>query len=97
LLALLALIAAIFGAAVYVVYAAPTILADAAFAGALSGSLHPATRRISAEDWVGSVWRDTRIPFVIVLLLALAFAGLAYHYYPEAHTVREVLRAVWSM
>ncbi|MDD5296346.1 MAG: hypothetical protein PHU46_05480 [Rhodocyclaceae bacterium] len=92
LVALAALVAVIFGSAVYVVYAAPTILADAVLAGALSGGLHRASRRIGAEDWAGSVWHDTRIPFALIFVLALVFAGVSQYYYPGAHTVFDLLR-----
>jgi hypothetical protein len=41
---------------------------------------------------VGSVLRDTWIPFVAVLALTLVFAAVAHHYHPDAHTLREIIR-----
>lgn len=92
LIALILLVVAIFGAAIYVVFAAPTILSDAAFAGVLSGGLGKASQRIRDEDWSGSVWRTTRWPFALVMVLALVFAGLASYHYPDAVTLGDVLR-----
>jgi hypothetical protein len=92
LIALIALLTAVFGAAFYLIYMAPTILGDAAFAAVLSGGLIRSTRRIGTGGWVGSVVRDTWWPFAIVFVLSLAFALTAQHYYPDALTLRDVLR-----
>jgi hypothetical protein len=92
LVLLIALVAAVFGAAAYVIYAAPTILSDAAFAALLSGGLVRSARRMSSDGWVGSVIHDTRWPFLIVFATALAFALAAQHYYPDAQTIRDVIR-----
>lgn len=92
LIALIALLAAVFGTAIYLVYIAPTILGDAAFAAVLSGGLIRSTRRIGAGGWVGSVVRDTWWSFATVFVFALAFAITAQHYYPDALTLRDVVR-----
>lgn len=90
--ALLALLASLFAAAIYVIYAAPTILADAAFAAMLSAGLVRSVRRIGDSGWVGSVIADTWVAFAGVLVLTIIFAAVARHYYPDAHTLREVWR-----
>ena len=93
LVALLALLATVFAAAIYLIYAAPTILADAAFAAMLSAGLVRSVRRIGDSGWVGSVVSDTWVAFAGVLVLTVIFALVARHYYPDAHTLREVWRS----
>ena len=92
LVALLALLATVFAAAIYLIYAAPTILADAAFAAMLSAGLIRSTKRIGDSGWMGSVVSDTWMAFAGVLVLTVIFAAVAAHYYPDAHTLREVWR-----
>jgi hypothetical protein len=92
LIALAVLAAVVFSFALYMVYLAPTLLADAAFAGAMSGSLHKASRRISSRDWAGSVWRDTRVPFLLVMLGTLLVAAICHFHEPEIFTIGELLK-----
>jgi len=92
LVALVAVAAAVLGAGVYLIYMAPTVLSDAAFAALLSGGLVRSTRRIGAGGWVGSVVRDTWIPFAVVFALTMVFAAVAHHYHPDARTVHELIR-----
>jgi hypothetical protein len=94
IVALIALVSAVLGAGAYLVYMAPTILSDAAFAALLSGALAHSTRRIASEGWIGSVVRDTWIPFAVVLALTLIFAATAHRYHPEAHTLHELVRSM---
>jgi hypothetical protein len=91
LLALIALVAAIFGGVVWLIYAAPTILADAAFAGLLSAGLVRSTRHITSGGWVSSVVGHTWFAFALVFVLALVFAVVAQHRFPDAHSVVDVL------
>lgn len=89
--ALVLAVIAVAGAAIYVVWAAPTILADAAFAAMLSAGLVKPTRRIVSGDWMASVVGNTWIAFVAVAILAIGFALVAQHVYPLAHTLPDVL------
>jgi len=91
LLALIAVLLAVSGAVVWLIYAAPTILADAAFAAMLSAGLVKSTRHIASGGWVASVVGHTWIAFAFVFVLALAFAIVAQHKYPEARTLADVV------
>jgi hypothetical protein len=91
LLLLLALLLALSGSVVWLIYAAPTILADAAFAALLSAGLVRSAKHIASGGWVASVVGHTWIAFAIVFVLALAFALVAQHRFPDAHTLAEVL------
>lgn len=92
LVLLVALLAAVFGAVVWILYAAPTILADAAFAGMLSAGLVRSTRHIASGGWVASVVGHTWFAFAVVVVLAIAFAVVAQNNFPEARTLLEVVR-----
>jgi hypothetical protein len=92
LLLLIALAAAVFGAVVWIIYAAPAILADAAFAGMLSAGLVRSTRHIASGGWVASVVGHTWFAFALVFVLAIAFAVVAQRHYPEARTLADVVR-----
>ena len=93
LLLLIVLVAAAFGAIAWILYAAPAILADAAFAALLSAGLVRPTRRIAATGgWVASVVGHTWIAFAVVFALAMAFAVVAQRHFPDARTLADVIR-----
>jgi hypothetical protein len=92
LVALIAVLLAVSGAVVWLIYAAPTILADAAFAAMLSAGLVKSTKHIASGGWVASVVGHTWIAFGFVFVLALAFAIVAQHRFPEARTLADVVR-----
>ena len=92
LLLLVALAAAVFGAVAWIIYAAPAILADAAFAGMLSAGLVRSTRHIASGGWVASVVGHTWLAFAAVFVLAIAFAVVAQDHYPDARTLGDVVR-----
>ena len=92
LLALIAVLLAMSGAVVWLIYAAPTILADAAFAAMPSAGLVKSTRHIASGGWVASVVGHTWIAFGFVFALALVFAIVAQHRFPEARTLADVVQ-----
>lgn len=94
LVLLVGLVLAVAGSLVWIVYAAPTILADAAFAGLLSAGLVRSTRHIAAGGWVASVVGHTWLAFAVVFVLAMAFAVVAQRHFPEARTLLDVVRAL---
>jgi hypothetical protein len=92
LLLLIGVVLAVSGSVVWLIYAAPTILSDAAFAALLSAGLVKSTRHIASGGWVESVVGHTWIAFAAVFVLALAFAIVAQNHFPEAHTLMDVVR-----
>ncbi len=76
------LFAAIFGSAIYLLYLAPHILSEAAFDFLLATSLVRSYRKMNKPDWIGSVFRDTYKPFLAVLIIATAAAGILHSYFP---------------
>jgi len=85
-------LAAIFGAGLYLAYSAPVILSEAAFEALMATSLIKATKRMDDPDWMGSVFRSTIGPFLIILVLALLLAGTIESYWPNADKLMDVLK-----
>ena len=94
IVALIALVLAVSGSVVWLIYAAPTILADAAFAALLSAGLVKSTKHIANGGWVASVVGHTWIAFGVVFALALTFALVAQHRFPEARTIVDIVRSL---
>ncbi|MBI5632560.1 MAG: hypothetical protein HZA15_03680 [Nitrospirae bacterium] len=92
LIILALLLVVVFGAALYLVYAAPAILAEAAFDFLLATSLVKSMKRMDNPDWIGSVLGATAIPFTIVLVMAVAAAGIAHYAVPGATKMSAVIR-----
>jgi hypothetical protein len=89
-----ALLCSVFGAVLYLVWSAPSVLADVAFSAMLAGGLVKSSRRWRDTCWETSLLRATWIPFTLVFVLALLTAALAAHLFPDAHTARELILAI---
>jgi len=87
------LLSSVLGAVIYLVYSAPTVLTEVAFQAMLAGGMIKSTQRWRDASWEMSLLKATWIPFTIVIVLALATAGLASHLFPGAHTLADVMRA----
>lgn len=90
-LLLVAVVLALFGASIWVVWQAPAILTEAAFEVLLAAGLARAARR---RGWATAIVRSTIVPFGVVLLLVLAFGWAAGRWCPEADRIGEVLVCV---
>lgn len=84
-------LAVVFGSAAYIVFNAPSILAEAVFEVLLAGGLVRAARGAERASWVQGVFRVTWIPFALTLAAVMAFAAWARIAYPQAHTVSQLL------
>jgi len=96
LIILALLLAVVFGAAFYLVYAAPAVLGEAAFDFILATSLVKSMKRMANPDWMGSVLGATAIPFTIVLVTAFSAAGIAQHVVPGATKMSTVVQILLS-
>lgn len=96
LIILALLLAVVFGAAFYLIYAAPAVLGEAAFEFVLATSLVKSMKRMTNPDWLGSVLGATAIPFTIVLVMAFAAAGIAHHVVPGATKMSTVILILLS-
>jgi len=92
LLLLAALILAIVFAGGYLIYAAPSILPEAAWQAALAGTLVRSTKNADHRTWVKCVLRSSAIPFGIILILGGALGWEARKHCPQAVKLSQV----WS-
>ncbi|HEV2718583.1 MAG TPA: hypothetical protein VG323_01090, partial [Thermoanaerobaculia bacterium] len=88
------LVLAIAVAAIYVIWAAPAILSEAAFQGVLAAALTRRAKKISNGSWEGSVIRATAIPFAAVLIFAVALGWYAQKHCPTAMRLREAIHCI---
>lgn len=86
------LLAAIFGAGIYLIYIAPHILSEAAFDFVLGSSLIRSYRKVTGQEWMGSVLKDTYKPFLFALVVSFAAAWLIRSYMPEFTSVSDIFR-----
>ncbi len=93
LLITLAITAALVGGVVYLLVAAPHLLADVAFGAAVAHGFGRGVRKASADPgWTGSVLAATWKPF-LAAGVTLAAAGFAFeHYFPGVHTLGSAWR-----
>jgi hypothetical protein len=72
-------------AAIWLIWAAPVILGEAAFQTALAAALARKTKTMTRDSaWVGSVVKATILPFVAVLAAAVALGWYAHHHCESA-------------
>ncbi len=86
----IALVLSILIIGIYLIYTAPALLSEAAFEAALAAALAKGAKQIQRPGWMGTVWRATVWPFVIVLALSIALGWFAQKRCPEAKRLREV-------
>lgn len=85
---------ALFGATGYIIYEAPTILAEVVFEVLLASPFIKGARAIESRNWSGALLRRTWKPFAMVCFTALAFAIFAANVAPQARTAPDVFRAL---
>lgn len=86
-----AIMAVVIGTGVYLIYEAPFILSEAAFEFILAASLVRGSKRIDSDDWMGSVFKTTCIPFGVTLALATLAGYLMHRYFPDVTRISELL------
>jgi hypothetical protein len=94
---LAALVAVILGSAIFLIYNAPVILSETAFQGVLAASLVKSTKKISSEEWVGSIFSATWKPFLVTCIMALVAGCLLHYYFPGATKIMEILKKGLTM
>jgi len=89
ILALVALVAAVFGSAAYIVYQAPEILLEAAFEVFLAAGLIRKARRLPSDGWALPILKGTWGAFAVVLVMALSFGWFVQARCPQARSFAE--------
>lgn len=88
---LLVVVVCLCGFAIYFIYTAPALLSEVAFEAALAATLARRTRQATSGGWMGSVFRATVWPFLVVLILSGLLGWAAQRKCPEARRLREAL------
>jgi hypothetical protein len=78
-------------AGAYLVWAAPGILAEAAFEAFLASALLPGARRSEAQGWLQGTVRATVVPFAIMMVAAVGFGWAAGDLCPKARRMADVI------
>lgn len=93
----IALIVAGVLASLYVVYAAPTLLAELLVEGLLLSGLYRGMKKSARQgDWLRAVVRRTWLPVLLTLTLFAAAGYLLQRAAPRAHSLGEAFRVVSS-
>ncbi len=78
----------------YVIYSAPTLLAELLLDGALSATLYRCLRGIERRHWVATALRKTVLPFVLTGLLLVGAGWGLQSVAPGARSVGEAFRHI---
>lgn len=87
----IALVVAIVVAGIWMIYAAPAILSEAAFEAMLASALLKKAKQAGEGNWVGSVIKSTILPFLVIAALSTAVGYYAQKSCPAATRLREAL------
>lgn len=93
-LIVLAIVAALVGGAVHLIWIAPDLLSDAAFGAMLSAGVVPGLHRANEPDWNGHVFRATLPVIAGVMAVVLLAAWALTHYFPGARTLGDAFRSL---
>ena len=91
---LAALLAVVFGAAVFAIYQAPAILAEVVFEVLLGSPLARGARALHSANWPAVLLRKTWMPFAAMSATAMGFAMFSNWAFPQATTAGEVLMLI---
>lgn len=87
-----ALLAAVFGVGIYLVWQAPVLLAEVAFEAAMAAGLVRTVRKVDQPGWVGGALAASWKPFALILVFSVIAAILAEKYAPEARTLPQAVQ-----
>jgi hypothetical protein len=76
----------------YVVYAAPALLAELLLDGVLAATLYRRLRGLSSTHWIQTALRRTALPFALTAVFLLACGAALQGYAPDARSIGDVLR-----
>lgn len=91
-LLLVAALASALVASVWVVYLAPTLLAELLIDGALVGGLYHRIRRESSGSWLFTALRNTALPFAATCLVFVLAGWFVQFMVPEADSIGDAVR-----
>ncbi|MBA3246740.1 MAG: hypothetical protein ACR2GW_15390 [Pyrinomonadaceae bacterium] len=93
IVAVIALLAAIIGGlliTLYVVYAAPALLAEILVDGLLVGGLYKSLKDVEQRHWLRTAVSKTLLPMLLALALFILVGYVVQRAVPEAHSVGDI-------
>ena len=91
---LVILLAALFGASLYVIWQAPAILAEVVFEVLLGSPLARGARALDSAHWPSVLLRKTWKPFATLCVAAMTFAIFIQWAFPQVTTAGEAFRMI---
>jgi hypothetical protein len=82
----------LFGSVFWLVYSAPTLMAELTLDSLVSLQVYHRIRRSDAQPYLYTFWRNTRLPLLFMVIIIVGGAWLLQHVMPEANTLGEMLR-----
>lgn len=92
-LALLAMVAVIGASSLYVVWVAPTLLAELLVDGAASYGLYRAVKTRRTQSWLGTAFGHTILPFLATISVAF-IGGIVIQAYSDADTIGQAMASI---
>jgi hypothetical protein len=96
LLIVVVVLIAVLGAALYVVYIAPVLLAEILLDGVLLAGLYKQVKSIEHKHWLRSAVGRTALPAVVVIVIFTIGGYAMQRIAPEAHSIGEVWKHITS-
>ena len=93
---LIAVFAAVFGSAGYLVYSAPEILFEAGFEVVLAAGLLRRAKKLESEGWHYSIFKRTWWLFALVLVASMAFGFVIRRQCPAASSFAQYRELCWG-
>ncbi|MET0226967.1 MAG: hypothetical protein ABW187_11035 [Dokdonella sp.] len=90
----IAFVAIVACASLWIVYSAPILFAELLFDGVLAAGLYRRLRHSDRRHWLDTALRRTWLPFVLTAIALMAFGLGVQHYRPQARSIGDLLRPV---
>ncbi len=91
---MIAIAAGVFIALAFVVFSAPTLLAEVMLDAAILGGVYRRVRKIPPENWIANAIHRTWIPASVICLFIVGLGFFLEATFPEARTIGQVLAEI---
>jgi sorbitol-specific phosphotransferase system component IIC len=82
----------LFVAVFWLVYSAPTLMAELTLDSVVSLQVYHRIRQSERHRYLSTFWRVTWLPLLCMFILVVGGAWVLQHFVPEAHTLWQVIR-----
>lgn len=88
--------AIVFGSGAYFIWHSPEILSECLLQVILVSGMRKRMKKFSEAEWLSHMFKVTRWPFVVVLVVSIVAGGIVRGMCPEANNLREVKMRCWG-